>query len=138
MGRGGERLQQNGGTGFPRREAAEAADVGGLAYFSAQRPPHNTSEQPLPGRQFVIVPAAYGGTWLIPDQMRGGCMASGCGWFKAKGRKGRKLRQEVGTSPLCLPGSGYKGFWVCIPRCSWLSKPSGGESAGVENDQKLL
>lgn len=94
MGRGGERLQQNGGTGFPRREAAEAADAGGggrwggLAYFSAQRPPQYTSEQPLPGRQFVIVPAAYGGTRLIPDQMRGGCMESGCGWFTAKGAGG--------------------------------------------------
>lgn len=47
-----------------------------------------------------------------------------------KGRKGRKLRQEAVTSPLCLPGSGYKGFWVCIPRCSWLSKPSGGGIGG--------
>lgn len=65
-------------------------------------------------------------------------MESGCGWFKAKGRKGRKLRQEVGTSPLCLPGSGYKGFWVCIPRCSWPSKPSGGESAGVENGSEIV
>lgn len=46
-------------------------------------------------------------------------------WVSEQRQEG-KLLQAVGTFPLCLPGSGYKGFWVYIPRYSWLLMASEG------------
>lgn len=45
-------------------------------------------------------------------------------------------RKEAGSGcgrkweGLLLPGSGCKGSWVCTPKCSWPTRPSGGEPGG--------
>lgn len=81
----------------------------------------------LPGKQFITAPAGGGGGggWVagLVEADAAGCKAKG-------GRK--QLRQEVGgVSTLLLPGSGCKGSWVCTPRCSWPTWPSGGERGAL-------
>lgn len=83
-----------------------------------------------------------------------------CGWGQ-RGRVGglgkpdlvevdamRPKRKEAGSGcgrkweGLRLPGSGCKGSWVCTPRCSWPTRPSGGEPGGgggvAENHQIIV
>lgn len=47
-------------------------------------------------------------------------------WVRSKQSQGGKLLQAMWTFLLCLPESGYKGFWVYIPRYSWLLTASEG------------
>lgn len=63
--------------------------------------------------------------FAVKRRARIGCLAvAQCS--SSKQRWGGKLLQATWTFPLCLPGSGYKGFWVYIPMCSWLMVASEG------------
>lgn len=57
-------------------------------------------------------------------------------WVSSKQRRGGTLLRGWGCGgvafPLCLPGSGCKGFWVYIPRYSWLLTASEGGWVSVK------
>ena len=61
--------------------------------------------------------------WKMQSQNMA-CRGQTVGKFKAKPERETSTGNVMFL--LCLPGSGYKGFWVYIPRYSWLMMASEG------------